>query len=270
VAVAPPPASVVRPTSGNAVGEFFAGIGLLVRGLALCARSPRLWLLGLIPAVISFVLLAGGFVALAMYDGRIATLLTPFAEHWAGPWRTTVRAVVEIGLLGLWLLISVLVFTALTLLVGQPFYEAISKRVDDDLGGIRDEINVSFWRVLPRNIVDSIRVVVVTALAGLLIFGIGLVPLVGQVTGAILGAFVGGWAIVLELTSVPFERRGKFLLRHRREMLRARRPLALGFGVAAFVCLLVPGVDVLFMPGAVAGATLLSRRVFGDREIPVR
>jgi CysZ protein len=39
--------------------------------------------------------------------------------------------------------------------------------------------------------------------------------------------------------------------------------MALGFGIATFVCFLIPLGAVLVMPAAVAGATLLSRRVLG-------
>src|SRR5262245_12169053 len=153
-------ATVVIPRSaaarrGNVVGEFLAGVGLMVRGLAIVVRSPRLWLLGLIPAVITFLLLGAGFVALVMYDGQIATFLTPYAEHWNSAFRATLHAVVQIALLGAWILLSVLLYTAATLIVGQPFYEAIAKRVDDSMGGIRDERDVSFWRQLPRSIVES-------------------------------------------------------------------------------------------------------------------
>ena len=68
--------------------------------------------------------------------------------------------------------------------------------------------------------------------------------------------------LALELTSVPFERRG-MRFRERRAMLRARRPMAIGFGVATFVCFLIPLGAVLVMPAAVAGATIMSRRLFG-------
>jgi CysZ protein len=264
-------ATVIVPRSaadrrGGVVSEFFAGIGLMLRGLSMVMRSPRLWLLGLLPAVVTFLLLGAGFVALVMYDGQIATFLTPFAEHWNGAFRETLHAVVQIALLGAWILLSVLLYTALTLIIGQPFYEAIAKRIDDSLGGLRNERDVSFWRQLPRSIVESARLLFLTAMKGLLVFAVTLIPVAGQVAGPVLGAFVGGWAIALELTSVPFERRG-LVLRHRRALLGSRRALSLGFGVAAFICLLIPGVDILLMPGAVAGATLLSRRVFGD---PVR
>ncbi len=262
----PAPNLAARPSRrGGFVGDFFAGIWLLLRGFGMYARSPRLMLIGLVPALIAFVLLAGGFLALVMWDSRIAVWLTPYADGWASGLRETARAIVEIALLGAWLLLSVLLFTAITLVIGQPFYEAISKSVDDKLGGLPDEINVPFWRTLPRNIVESVRLVVVTASAAAVIFLVELIPVAGQIIGPLLGALLGGWAIVLELTGVPFERRG-LRLRHRRQMLRARRSLALGFGVAAFVCFLIPGVDILIMPAAVAGATLLSRRLFGQHD----
>ncbi len=261
--------TVLRTTAtrrGGAIGDFFGGIGLMLRGQSLVLRSPRLWFLGLIPAVITFALLVGGFIALLRFDRRIATFITPFAANWTGWLHGMVVGAVEIALAGAWVLLSIVLYTALTLIIGQPFYEAISKRIDDSMGGIRDERNVSFWRQLPRSIVESVRLLLLTGMKGILVFVLTLVPVVGWVAGPIVGAMVGGWAIALELTSVPFERRG-MVLRHRRQYLGARRPLAAGFGLAAFICLLIPGLDVLLMPGAVAGATLLSREVFGD---PVR
>ena len=89
----------------------------------------------------------------------------------------------------------------------------------------------------------------------------------GAVTTPVLGATLGGWVLALELTGVPFERRG-LRYRDRKRMLKRRRPMAIGFGAATFVCFLIPLGAVLVMPAAVAGATLLSRRLFGlpDRD----
>jgi CysZ protein len=38
--------------------------------------------------------------------------------------------------------------------------------------------------------------------------------------------------------------------------------MAIGFGAATFICFLIPLGAVLVMPAAVAGATLLARRLF--------
>ena len=134
-----------------------------------------------------------------------------------------------------------LLFTALTLLIGQPFYEAISKKVEDQLGGVPGEIDVSFWRTLPRTIGGLVRLLLLTvALRHPRSSSLGLIPVVGQITAPILGALVGGWVLALELTSVPFERRGLRFPRPAGGCCGQRRPMALGFGVATFICFLIP------------------------------
>jgi CysZ protein len=254
--------TTAKPRRGL-VREFLTGIGLALRGQVVVLRAPGLWLLGVLPALITFLLLLGGFVALAAYDDRIAAFITPYADTWSSWQRDTLRLAVELALIVVWVVVSVVLFASLTLIIGEPFYEAISKRIDDSLGGIRSEQSVRFWRQLPRSIMESARLLLLTAFNAIIVFLVTLVPVAGQFGGPVLGAFLGGWVITLELTSVPFERRG-LVLRHRRQLLRRRRWLAYGFGVTSFIFLLIPGVDVLLMPGAVAGATLLSRRVFDE------
>ena len=89
---------------------------------------------------------------------------------------------------------------------------------------------------------------------------IQLIPVVGNVAAIVLGAFFAGWVLALELTSVPFERRGLYY-RDRKRALRRYRMMTHGFGAATFFCFLIPLGAVIFMAPAVAGATLLSRRI---------
>jgi CysZ protein len=252
-----------QPQGVTGIGrDFFSGVGFLLRGIGMYARNPRLMLLGLIPAVISGVLLLAAFVAMIVFVDDVVALATPFADNWSSAVRQATRFVVMLAVAAVWVVLSFLAFAALTLIIGQPFYEAISKRVEDQLGGVPGEIDVSFWRSLPRSIADSMRLLITTALFGILIFGTGLIPLAGEVVAPVLAALLGGWVLALELSSVPFERRG-MRFRERRRVLRSRRAMALGFGVATFACFLIPLGAVLVMPAAVAGATLLSRRVMG-------
>jgi CysZ protein len=242
--------------------DFFTGVGFLLRGIGMYARSPRLMLLGLIPAVISGALLLGAFVALVYFVNDLAGLVTWFAHDWSSGPRQAVHLLAAVAIIGAWLLLSVLIFAALTLAIGQPFYEAISKNVEDRLGGVPNEIDVSFWRSLPRSIADNVRLLALTVLLGIPLFIGGFIPVVGETVVPVLGAAVGGWMLALELSSVPFERRG-LRFRDRRRMLGSRRSMTLGFGIATFACFLIPLGAVLVMPAAVAGATLLSRRLFG-------
>jgi CysZ protein len=255
-------ASQGAAVAGGAVRQFLAGVGLLGRGLGLCLRSPRLLGLGLIPALISGAVYVGALIALIWFLPDLTASVTWFADDWSTGLRDVVRVIAGIGLLGLGGLLGVLSFTAVTLLIGDPFYERISELVEDRFGGVPDEVETVWWRSLRRSLVDSLRLIGLSILIGIPLFVAGFIPVVGQTVVPVLTGAVAGWLLAVELTGVPFQRRGRRLA-DRRVALRAHRPLALGFGVAVFVCFLIPLGAVLLMPAAVAGGTLLSRRALG-------
>ncbi|SCL40398.1 CysZ protein [Micromonospora pallida] len=253
----------VTAPAASAVGRFFSGVGLLLRGLALYARSPRLMLLGILPALITGVLFLGAFAALVYFVDDLAALVTPFADDWSATPRNLVRVMAGLALLGIGGLVGVLTFTAVTLVVGDPFYEKISERVEQRYGGTPGEVEVPFWGSLRRSVVDSLRLVAISVLIGIPLFVAGFIPVVGQTVVPVVGAVIGGWVLALELVGAPFYRRG-MRLPDRRRVLRADLPTSLGFGVAVFVCFLIPLGAVLIMPAAVAGAALLTRRILGQ------
>jgi len=255
---APAPVKAV----GGAGRDFFSGVMFLLRGLGMYARSPRLMLLGLIPALISAVVIVAAVALLIYFAEDVAGFMTPWAQDWSPGVRDTLRALVEVALVVVVLVLAVLLYTALTLLIGEPFYEAISQRVEERLGGLPDEVHVPMGRMIVRSTVDSIRLFVFATMVGIPLFLGGLIPVFGETAVPVLTAVFGGWVLALELTGVPFERRGLRFVQ-RRAVLRQRRSLALGFGLATFVCFLIPLGAVLVMPAAVAGATLLTRRVYG-------
>jgi CysZ protein len=249
--------------TGGAVRRFATGAGLLARGLGLVLRNPRMLGLGLLPAVISGVLYAALLITLIVFIDDLSAGVTWFADDWSTAWRDVIRIVAGAALIGLSGLIGVLTFTAVTLLVGDPFYERISGLVEARYGGVPDEVEVSLGRSLGRSLVDSLRLIGLSVLFGIPLFLAGFIPVVGQTVVPVVGGAIGGWLLAVELTGVPFQRRGK-RLRDRRAALKANRPLALGFGVAVFLSFLIPLGAVLLMPAAVAGAALLSRRSLGQ------
>ncbi|MGK5674838.1 EI24 domain-containing protein [Micromonospora sp. URMC 106] len=256
---------IAAPVTG-AVGRFLTGVGLLLRGLGLYVRSPGLMLLGVIPALISGALFVAAIATLAYFVDDLAALVTPFADDWSTTWRSLVRVVAGLACLGLGGLLAVVSFTAVTLVIGDPFYEKISERVEERLGGTPGAVDVPFWSSLRRSLADSVRLVGLSVLFGIPLFAAGFIPVVGQTVVPVIGAAVGGWLLAVELVGAPFYRRG-MRLPDRRSILKADRPTTLGFGVAVFVCFLIPLGAVLVMPAAVAGATLLARRSLGQSTV---
>ncbi len=242
--------------------EFAEGARLLGRGFAMYGRSPRLLILGLVPAVISFLLLGTAWFFLLWFIRDLSAAVTWFADDWGSPWRGLTRFGAGAGIVIVSALVSVLTYTALTLLIGDPFYEVISERVEQRFGGTPGMSDLPWHRTILKNAADSVRLIVLGIVVAVPLFLLGFVPVLGQTVVPVLDAVVGGWLLAVELTGVPFNRRG-LRLKDRRAMLRANRPLALGFGVPVFVILLIPFAAVLVVPAAVAGSTLLTRKLFG-------
>lgn len=221
-------------------------------------KRPRLWPLGLVPALITFAVLTTAVVLLAGTVLDLVSWATPFADDWAERTRTIVRWVVALAIVVLAVWACVLLFVALTLTIGQPFYEALAKRVDEELGNAPEERDEPWHRGVRRSVRETLSMLLRTAPAGIAVFAVGLVPVVGQVAGPVLGALVGGRFLALELLAPAMERRGKYLL-ERLVFAKSARAVILGFGIPAFLAFLVPLLNVVLMPGAVAGATLLVR-----------
>ena len=248
----------VIPRPAGAMRRFAAGMGYLIKGLRLWGSSPRLMLIGAIPALIVGAVYAAAFVLFLLNLGEIAVWVTPFAAGWDDPLRLAARVAAGIALPVAAVFLAVFTFTAVTLAVGDPFYERIWRAVEEEMGGAPTERGEPFLRSAWRGIGNGLRLVALSGLVGLLLFAGGFIPLIGQTVVPVLGAVLGGRILTLELTGYAFDAR-RLTLRQRRLTLRASGAGALGFGTLTYLLFLIPFAAVAIMPAAVAGATMLAR-----------
>ncbi|MBA8942885.1 MULTISPECIES: EI24 domain-containing protein [Streptomyces] len=248
--------------------DLGAGFKFLTKGQRWVARHGKQYGFGLLPGLITLVLYAAALVALALWGQDVVTWATPFADDWSDTWAGLFRGFLTVVLFALALLLSVLTFTAVTLLVGQPFYESLSEKVDRDVSpdGTAPESNLPLWRELWISGRDSLRIVLRALVWGVLLFALGFIPVAGQTVVPVIGFFVTGFFLTEELAAVALQRRG-VELRERLRLLRSRRMLVWGFGTPLAVAFLVPFVAVFLMPGAVAGATLMARELLGEETV---
>lgn len=245
--------------------DLGVGFRYLLKGQRWVARHGRQYGFGLLPGLITLVLYAAALVSLVLWGQDLVGWATPFADDWSSPWQGLFRGFLTVVLFVLALLLSVVTFTAVTLLIGQPFYESLSERVDRDVSpdGTAPESALPLWRELWISGRDSLRVVVRAAVWGVLLFALGFVPVLGQTVVPVLAVVVTGFFLTEELAAVALQRRD-VELRDRLRLLRSRKTLVWGFGTPLAAAFLVPFVAVFLMPGAVAGATLLARELTGE------
>ncbi|WP_410598543.1 EI24 domain-containing protein [Amycolatopsis sp. lyj-90] len=240
--------------------DFFKGFRMFGQGLGILLRSPRLLLIGALPAVLTTLLLLGGVVALAFWIDDLALLLTPFADDWDEGLRTAVRVAAGAAVFGVALAIAMIGFTAITLAIGGPFYEHIAEKVEDDLGGVPGAVELSGWRLLVMGLKDGLSLVLRSLMFTIPLLIAGFVPVVGQTVVPVLLALVTAWFLALELIAVPFYRRGMGL-KERRRLLRKRRALALGLGLPVSLLCLIPFAALIVMPMGFVGGVLVARDV---------
>ncbi|TDC74720.1 EI24 domain-containing protein [Streptomyces hainanensis] len=245
---------------------FAVGLRCLAQGQRWVFGRPRWLLFGLVPALIALVIYVGALVVLALHAGDVAVWATPFADDWEDPWQPLVRVGFALLLVAAGLMLAVITFTAVTLIIGDPFYQSLGEKVEETEGGAPAGQGRSFWQDIRVSISDSLQVLLRVLLLTIPLFALGFVPVIGQTVIPALGFAVSGFFLTVELTSAALDRRG-LPLKERIRLLRRRLPAALGFGVPLVLLFLIPLGAVLLMPGAVAGATLLSRALAAEPSV---
>jgi len=245
------------------LAELVAGAASFLAGFRVLRAHPGSLLLGLLPALLSGVVLAVGVGVLIFFLNPITLALTPFAETWHPFWRDTSRLVLATSLVVTAGILSARVFTALALTIGGPFYERIAITADVSFGGLTDVVATGFWRSLG----DMGRIVLRSILGALGIGLISLIPMVGGALGAVLGVLFTATVITREFSLLPFQRRGVDAA-GRRALLTGSRWRVLGFGLAVQACYLLPLGAILGMPIASAGGTHLVRSLRGEPTAP--
>jgi len=246
--------------------DFIEGLRLFAAGTGFWSSKGRLMALALVPAVIALVILGSAFIAVLMLADDWAAALIEFITHDPTPPGFAV-AVVTVAIIASAFMLAVFSFTALTLLIGQPFYERLADAAMDSVGLV-PSAEEPWWRGTWRGVTESIALLAIGVCFSIGLFLTGLLPAVGTVLAFVGNALIGGTLLTLELTAYPLSRVGVRTLRGRWALFKQHRSLVTGFGVTAFLIFLVPGGAVFTMPSAVAGATLLASRMVQGAPTP--
>lgn len=242
------------------IRDTLDGVRLVASGFRVWSTSPRLMLLGLIPGAITALLLAGVFVAIALWVDDWARDIVAAVTHDTTP-SSLLVGLVALAIIGGGVLLAVYTFTAVTLLIGQPFFEAIADKVALGSGLVFTAEEEPWWRSTIRGLREGLGLLGFGLAIGIGMFVVGLLPGIGAGIAFVSAALVGGALLSLELTAYPLARVGIVTLGQRRRVVGARRSLTLGFGVAAYLVCLIPFGAVVAMPALVAGGTMLAARI---------
>jgi len=229
--------------------DLFTGAGYMLEGFSLL-RKPGLRRFVLMPLLIN-ILLFGGLIgwAYGWVDGSSRAMLSGLPEwlHW-------LRYIVVPVFVLTSLVVIFYGFSMLANLIAAPFNGLLAEAVECHLTGKSLQGD---WRQLLRDVVPSImselRKLLYFALRALPLLLLLLVPLV-NVAASVLWVLFSAWMMTVQYMDYPMANHQLFF-KEQRARLRKRPLLAWSFGGLVMLCTLVPVINFIVMPAAVAGAT---------------
>lgn len=270
--MAPVVASRIDSTPAGSARSALAGFRLPLEALRMLWRERSLWPLAAVPFLLSLLAVSAALGAVVGWAPELFAWATAWMPElaverwyewlWIGPARAVLAAVGSVlflALAGACLVAAYLVAS----LLASPFHDALALRVERiATGAILDVTHTGVAGLLKeggralqgeaRRLAAFLALVVPLAVLGWLVPG-------GQL-------LTGPAILVITVFFLPLDYSGYTLDRRhvdfatRRRWLWRRRGSALGFGAAAFLTCLVPGLNFLAMPVLVVAGTLLVLR----------
>jgi len=236
------------------MGSLFKGAGYLFRGFGLIHRKG-VRKFAYLPLAINTILFSFAiWYGLNEFDQWMAALMPTWLPGWL------INAVMWL----LWplfvALLSMLVFFTFSIvanILSAPFNGALAEAVEVKLSG-ENPPSMSFTEILkdaPKMIFNEIRKLVYLGIWIIPLLILSFIPVLNFFS-PLLWLLFSSWILALDYHDYPM---GNHQLRFReqRAVLKQKRSLALGFGMATMFATMIPIINFFVIPAAVAGATAL-------------
>jgi CysZ protein len=204
-----------------------------------------------VPLLVNILVFSGGIAGgVLWFDGFVASMQAR-VPSWLGWLDWVLWPLFVLLLLG----VVFYGFSLIANLIAAPFNGLLAERVEQHLTGHPPSQEMDFKRMLREllpTLWDEGKKIVYALLLGIPFVFLLFVPLVGP----LLWFLYTAWILAFQYADYPMGNHG-IKLKEMRQRLKDRQLLALGFGAATAGLGLVPVLNFIAMPSAVAGATAL-------------
>lgn len=234
-----------KPTRHSGFHYLLEGFGLI--------RQPGLRRYVAVPLLISILVFSGALFALGWWLDIMVDSLLAKIPGWLDWLRYLAWPIFTLA----GVLVVFYSFSLLTNLVAAPFNGMLAEAVEQHLTG--QPIATGGWRALLKDVLPSLF----SELRKLLYFVLRAIPM-GilfiipgiNLAAPVLWALFSAWMLAIEYADYPMANH-RLMFSAQRKLLRGRRMLAWGFGGGTLLITMVPLLNFLAMPVAVAGATAM-------------
>ena len=240
-----------------------SGPQYLGEGLKLMMR-PGLRLFVLLPLSINILLFVGliGF-AINQFSHWVDWLMPTLPD-----WLSFLQFILWPLFVALVLLIVFFTFTMIANIIAAPFNGFLAEKVEVVVRGT-DDFPAFSWgelvAMVPRTLAREMRKLGYFLPRALALFILSFIPVVNLIA-APLWLIFGVWMMAIQYIDYPADNH-KLGWNEMLAWLREKRWQSMSFGGSVYLVLLIPLVNILMMPAAVAGATLFWVRERGAENL---
>ncbi len=240
--------------SGMLSGRFIPAPLYVLRGALFIWGHRVLWKYAAAPVAISTFVMGGAYVLLYQVFHRF--LGDYAAQEWY--WRVLYYALILVLTVVL-LVLFFFFFARVASALASPFNELISQKIEELVTGTYHDAPFSVIQLTKdsgRAIGHAFKLLglyLILLAACLLLL---LIPGVGGVLFSAAGWLLAAYMFAYEYLGYPMDRR-HYSWNQKRAFIRSRLRATMGFGLGNLVAAAIPFVNLLFIPSAVVGGTLL-------------
>jgi len=236
------------------MSDFFAGIRYLFRGFALINRKgvrPYAYF----PMAINTLLFSFAiWFGISEFDQWMNALIPSWLPDWLVDAVMWVLWPLFVGLLSL---IVFFTFSIVANILAAPFNGALAEAVELSLSG-ESTPQISWQQIIkdaPKLIFNEIRKLLYLVMWVIPLIILSLIPVL-NIFSPLLWLLFSSWMLALDYHDYPMGNH-QLLFKQQRTVLKQKRSLALGFGMATMFATMIPIINFIVIPAAVAGATAL-------------
>lgn len=238
------------------------GAAYLLRGFTLM-RTPGLRRFVLIPLAINALIFAWAITYTYRQFEALTTWLLAFLPSWLG-WLESLFWQLFILMVILFISFG---FTLVANLLGAPFNGLLAEAVERHITG-RKPVEGGWTKalrdVLP-GLLSELRKLLYFAVRAIPLLVLFLIPVINLAAPFLWMSF-SAWMLALQYADYPMANHGLSFTEQRRR-LREKPLTSLGFGGATLFATLIPGINLIVMPMAVAGATAMWVEQFANDRL---
>ncbi len=244
--------------------DIILGVRYLLKGFGLI-KQPGLRRFVILPLFFNVLIFAGlGFLAFSWLNGLVEQMMLNVPD-----WLQWLSWLVWLIIYAASIILMYFTFTILANFLSAPFNGILSEAVEEHISGIKKHDDAPWHQALTQAgpaIKEEFTKLIYSITRSLPFLVLLFIPGINIIASGLWMLF-GAWLLAIQYADYPLGNQN-IPFKQQRAIVGKKRLLAMSFGGTVMVGMMIPIVNLVIIPAAVAGATIMYLEHFKQDAAP--